>query len=118
MAEDFNSSDIEIEAPVKRFQRAGFASIQKMQENKFEDQTYSEMRLKTLTDEQGAPGTQYIRDLVMNRFDAFRAVSRKPPDGPPTGDEVIRFVETLVHNIRSTYGDRHAISKYTVRNWL
>ncbi|KAL1868207.1 hypothetical protein Plec18167_008401 [Paecilomyces lecythidis] len=118
MEEDFNSSDLEFEAPAEKFPRAGFASIQKMQENKFEDRARTKMELKTLTDQRGAPGTQYSRNLVMKRFDAFRETSENPPDGPPTGDEVIRFVDTLVHNVRSTYGDRHAISKYTVRNWL
>ncbi|KAJ9258895.1 hypothetical protein DTO195F2_5133 [Paecilomyces variotii] len=51
----------------------------------------------------------------MNRFDAFRATSRNPPDGPPTGDELIRFVETVVRNMKSRYGEGHAISEYTIR---
>lgn len=71
MADDFNSSDSEYEAPAKPHPRAGERSIELMNQNKFEDRKTSKKRLRTLEDTLGAPGSVYARSLWYNRFEHY-----------------------------------------------
>ena len=69
--QDFNSSDIEFSPVQQRFANAGESSVASMRNTLFEDRVTSKKRLRTLTDSRGAPATQYMRNLWMNRLESY-----------------------------------------------
>jgi hypothetical protein len=69
--DDFNSSDIEFDQPVKPHFKAGMRSFAAMTESRTEDRIKTKKRIKTLQDTRGAPGSTYLRALWLNRLDHY-----------------------------------------------
>jgi hypothetical protein len=67
--DDFNSSDISTppNTPAK-WKDAGKDSIEAMIANKFQDRKHSKQFEKSLYDVRGAPGSQYLRYLWLQRY--------------------------------------------------
>jgi hypothetical protein len=75
--DDFNSSDLEFEAPLAQGDHYGRKSIQDMLESAFEDRIESKKASKLLTDDVGAPISRAQKSLVFNRFKAFYTTTLK-----------------------------------------
>lgn len=71
--EDFNSSDLECEAPpiATLGGHYGKKSIESMLESAFEDRVSSKKASKLLSDDVGTPISRAHRALTFNRFKAF-----------------------------------------------
>ncbi|KAK5138914.1 hypothetical protein LTR04_004065, partial [Oleoguttula sp. CCFEE 6159] len=70
--EDFNSSDLELPPPPPNpFAQTGSNAIQSMLDNAFSIRKSTKITTKTLTNHNGAPGTQRARSRWANMYNAF-----------------------------------------------
>jgi hypothetical protein len=108
MADDFNSSDIEFEPVlVKGKQKRGQRSIQEIIEHADEDRISSKKAIKSLEFGRGAPGTIDMAQHWVQRFNAFRqSTLRRSIDIPFTGDDVLRFLDTIIGKLRRHSRDK------------
>ncbi|KAJ5910250.1 hypothetical protein N7504_004893 [Penicillium tannophilum] len=115
MDDDVNSSDFEFEPPVNKQSTAGQASIAEIVANSTADRFLSKKRVKQLQFGNGAPGTRSSQNLWVRRFEAFRRYTLKQDLTIRfTGDDVIRFFETIIGKMKSRASDKPAVNKKTV----
>jgi hypothetical protein len=98
-----NSSDIEFEAapPKQLCRRPGQASIALIQKYAAEDRINSKRTAQRLQYGRGAPSTRQAQEIWVARFNAFREFTlRKPLNLPFTGDDVLRFFDSIIDKIR------------------
>ena len=69
--DEFNSSGLEFEEPVKPHLRAGMRSLESMTESRIEDRKNTKKKVRALHDTLGAPGSIYMRHLWLNRLEAY-----------------------------------------------
>lgn len=87
----------------KRFDTAGEASIAKLIEQGDANRHSSKQTVRNLKWGSGAPSTRRVQDLWVNRFKAFRKSISQGPEKPFTGDDVIRFFDSIIR--KSTRAD-------------
>jgi hypothetical protein len=80
--EDYDSSDLEFDAPTNPFFSAGLASIEAIIDFSAEDRIRSKKLTKTLEFSEASPKTEYLTALWYNRFVAFRLHSPKKRSAP------------------------------------
>ncbi|TAQ88753.1 hypothetical protein B7494_g2950 [Chlorociboria aeruginascens] len=109
----FNSSDIEFDpVPSKSRQYLGQRSIQDIIKHAAEDRLSSKKAIKSLQFGTGAPGTLDIAHRWVNRFNAFRQLTLRQDIGLPfTGDDLLRFFDSIVGKLKSTIRGKPAPSK-------
>ncbi|KAF2172029.1 hypothetical protein M409DRAFT_50624 [Zasmidium cellare ATCC 36951] len=98
MADTFDSSDVEYEAPVPKLNKsAGQASIARLVQDGENDRLTSKKTVKQLTFGSGAKTTRYQQALWVNRFEVFREHTLKQAlDKPFKADDLIRFLDTIL----------------------
>jgi hypothetical protein len=104
--EDFNSSDLEFEAPSNPFFSAGLASVQAIIDNAAEDRIRSKKVTKTLGLSEASPKTEYLTALWHNRFVTFRSHSLRKrygiiPAPIPSTSSSLGLVHFLTPNLTS-----------------
>ena len=104
-----NSSDMEFEPePSKRSNRhPGQASIDQIIQAASEDRLTSKRTAKQLEFGRGAPGTRAKQELWVARFNAYRQYTlKKSLSEPFTGDDVLRFFDSIINKIRPSFRDK------------
>jgi hypothetical protein len=100
MSDDFNSSEVEFEprAVDPRYLRAGQKSIDAIIAGATADRLSTKRTVQQLQfGTTGAPGTRYLQNLWVNRFNAFRQESlRQNTTTLFTGDDLIRFFDAII----------------------
>lgn len=134
--EEYDSSDLEFDAPSNPFFSAGLASIEAIIDYSAEDRIRSKKLTKTLGFSEASPKTEYMTALWYNRFVAFRLHSLKKRSVPvasayssdafwctfdprsdslssaievPNGSDIERFLDAIMSKIRPT-GDVPSLS--------
>jgi hypothetical protein len=96
-ADDFNSSDLEFEKPVRQFPNAGQKIIAASAAHRREDRIESKKQVKTLRFTATDPGTTYLQARWQNVWYDFVSQTLKIPiTRTPTIEMVIRFLDTTV----------------------
>jgi len=104
MDDNFNSSDVELELPV-RTKRHTIKSIDKIIEASGEDRLKTKAAVKSIEFGHGAPGTRYEQDLWVTRFNTFREFTlRQSLATPFTGDDVIRYMDAQIDKLKRIQG--------------
>ncbi|KAK5256924.1 hypothetical protein LTR16_002062 [Cryomyces antarcticus] len=109
--EDFNSSDLELPPPPPNpFAHTGSNAIQSMLDNAFSIRKSTKINAKTLTNHNGAPGTQRARSRWANMYNAFaQDVLKQKSRKAPTAEDIERFFDGIVTILRPL-AHRQAVS--------
>lgn len=95
--QDFNSSDLEFEDNPNPARVYGQASIKRLIQDAERDRIGSKKTVKQLQNQGFAPSTTYAQLLWNQRFKAYRThVLRQSKDTPFTGDDLIRFFDSII----------------------
>ncbi|KAK5017462.1 hypothetical protein LTR16_001321 [Cryomyces antarcticus] len=117
--EDFNSSDLELPPPPPNpFAQTGSNAIQSMLDNAFSIRKSTKITTKTLTNHNGAPGTQRARSRWANMYNAFaQDVLKQKSRRAPTAEDIERFFDGIVTTLRPL-AHRQAVSFTYIRSGL
>ena len=113
-----HSSDLEFEpAPSKASgKNPGLASITQMVADAENHRISSRRTVKQLEFGNETPGTQLVQEMWIGRFNAFRQFTLKQSlDEPFTGDDLIRFFDTILDKIRPGITNKPAPGNTLVR---
>jgi hypothetical protein len=118
--DDLNSSDIEFEpAPSKGRSNLGKQSIEDIIAHAAEDRISSKKSIKTLQFGSGSPGNIQNTLRWVKRFNAFRQYAlRQNVDLPFTGDDLIRFFDSIIGKLKPSIKAKPVPSADIVRNAL
>ena len=116
MDNNINSSDLEVEpAPRKDKYKRGEASIAMIIEQAANNRVSSKKTVKQLQFGKGAPGTQVTQHLWVRRFNAYRTSTlNQLLEKPFTGEDVIRFFDSIIDIVHSNFRGKPAPSRSLV----
>ncbi|KAK9486020.1 hypothetical protein V1527DRAFT_482434 [Lipomyces starkeyi] len=103
--DNFNSSGIEFEPAVSKNsgRRPGRASIAQIIEASDIEGLTSKRTVKQLQFEHGSPSTRAQQQLWAERFNAFQTKTLKSLSVPFTGDDVLRYFDSIIGKLRMDF---------------
>ncbi|EAT82046.1 hypothetical protein SNOG_10652 [Parastagonospora nodorum SN15] len=116
MDDDFDSSDLEFDAPAPdRFSSAGSKSITAIKKNASALRIESKLAVKQLQSVHGAPGSRRQRSQWARTWEAFfKEVLKKNHATVPCGQDIERFILSLPSIMESSSTSREAIAWSTL----
>ncbi|KAE8448563.1 hypothetical protein EG329_009444 [Mollisiaceae sp. DMI_Dod_QoI] len=114
---DFNSSDFEVSEPEQpqKKRKLGHGIAQAIIRNQAVDRRESKKSLRTLQFAHGAPGTRTNHETVIVSWDAFCQTISHDPATCPTGDDIFRYLDTIVRNTKTKIAGKPAASLSVIR---